>query len=239
MTYARQLRQETGVLKRSDYDPLDLRGRIELVNLVQHAGGPKSAIGEIMRNGQQVLVTNGHGFIGMNCLVRFDLEYRLKRRSPEVEILYGEDDVSYVKDDDLHPLKGNFVSTKVPFGFERRIEEGLSPEEYILYGRWRRSMRKSNRHPTLDEINQHYDPGRVGQVAFFMGDDESHQEVVLIRGWETIHVINYLGISELLPNPWERSRVVMADSKKGIRRLRKEIIGEELVPVRMEELRYS
>ena len=241
MSYSQQLRAETGVLERPDYDPLGLRGRIELVNLAQHAGGPKSAIGEIMRNGQHVLVTNGHGFIGKNCLVRFDLEHRIRPHA-NTDVLRGEDEAMFFADErsnddnlytlkaNLYPLKANFISTEVPWGFEERVKRGLSPEDYILYGRL-----KVDHIPSFQDVNRSYDPGKMGLFVYIRGESEN-QEIYLVSSGGVISVATYVGISELLLEPWKRSRVILAKSKKRIRELREEIIDESLIPIRMQPL---
>ncbi|MBI2134364.1 hypothetical protein HYU09_00090 [Candidatus Woesearchaeota archaeon] len=233
MNYAQSIRAETRVLARQDYDPLDLHGRIELVNLNHLARGPNSAVGEVLRNSQRVLVTNGQHFIGQVCLVRFDLEHRI-RHNPDVEILHGEDEAIFFgqghSDDYLYPLKANFISTEMPWGFEERIKGGLSPEEFILYGRM-----KPGPIPSFEAINRHYDPGKIGVFVYIRGNGENRQ-IYIVSIDEVIPVATYVAISDLLPRPHRRSRLVVVDSKKGIKALREEIIDKDIVPVRMEPL---
>ena len=238
MVYARLLRAKTEVLPRQDYDPLNLRGRIELVSLSRPAIGPNSAIGEVLRNDQNVLVTNGHRFIGKTCLVRFDLETKVRRFHPDVEILHGDDEAIFGDEDELYPLRGNFISTGLPFGFEKRAKEGIAPTDYILYTRWDKKMRKGNKYPTLDEVNMYFDPGRIGEFMYIGGKSYAkeglEEELVLINLWGERTLCRLFGIGDLLPDPTQRSRVVIAESKRRIKRLIEEIKAEGLVPIKME-----
>jgi len=230
MNYALPSGAESEILVRPETKPLDLRGMLELVSLIRPSG-PASAYGELKRYNQGVLVTNGRNFVGKVCLVRFDLEDDLAYGPPNIETVLSADDKPYLP-------RGNFISSTIPFGLEKRLQEGLKPEEYVLYARWREKMLRSGIYPSLDDVNHYYDPGEIGQFAYIKGNDETEQKIVLINYWNLNEVERYSTVAEILPNPWERSRVMIAESKRRIKQLIRDIIEEGLVPIRLEELRH-
>jgi len=74
------------------------------------------------------------------------------------------------------------------------------------------------------------------EVFLYIHGDGKDQEVYIVRPNELTLVPSYLKISELLPKADRRSRLVIVESKNRIKRLRKEIIAEGMIPVRMQPL---
>ncbi|MFA5993258.1 MAG: hypothetical protein WC796_06135 [Candidatus Pacearchaeota archaeon] len=72
--------------------------------------------------------------------------------------------------------RGNFIARNYPLEFR-----GISPQDYFLYSIWDKHWTRAEDYPTLDEINEHFEPGEMGRVIYFKrGFNESSGSVVIL-----------------------------------------------------------
>ncbi|MBR9704020.1 hypothetical protein GOV12_01305 [Candidatus Pacearchaeota archaeon] len=116
------------------------RGRLEKVRLTKRIT-KNISLGFI--NDNRVYVFNGPEYVNDECLIRFDFDIKTKRKLP----------------------LGNFITHNIPEDFL-----GLSHEEYILFALWTNDMEKREIAPTIEEIRQYYNPGKLTSFYFFSKD---------------------------------------------------------------------
>ena len=131
-------------------------------------------------------------------------------------------------------LHSSFVTSQIPHHFK-----GLAPEQYILYGLWRNYMHKEGRYPTLDEINQYFDPGKACDVLFAKEESSGFVSRVMItpRDIFNLETRSYRSIIPAkLPDPRRASRLVLANSRGELGQIIFAIKNAGIIPVEMENL---
>ena len=126
-----------------------------------------------------------------------------------------------------------FITSQVPQEFH-----SLAPPQYVLTGTWLPEMTSADSLPTLNEINQYYDPGDMPIVAYLKHGSTTRRG----RRWITSRGAisksdNFARLMRYLPDPHRASRVILAGSEEELERITKVILDYGLVPVRMEPLR--
>src|SRR3989338_6158878 len=132
-----------------------LEGRLEKARIVRASDVGKLAFGVLSNSDYKNLFAinglNGYleRYLSCECLVRFGLKNQ--------------------KSTHEHPL-ASFISCEIPKDFE-----GLSYEEFILYGEWNPAWTfNGKRVPSLEGINHRYDPGDMGGVIYLANNSSRH-----------------------------------------------------------------
>ena len=200
-----------------------LYGTLETVVLEKVHREPDTASGTIIRNGQRIYVSNGVPFLGQemqHVLVRTDTGLAVSgdpfRDNPR-----------------FLAQTGNYVASEIP---PEMIAMGfLGPREYILMGifPWQDGP------PSLEDINELYDPGRMGYAEYFpSGSLEG-------MGIHPKQVSTYAGgypeaiDRQLQKGIAKNSRVILVGSAGQIPELEHTIRDKGLIPVRMDSLRRT
>lgn len=102
----------------------------------------------------------------------------------------------------------NFIKSRILDGFA-----GFDAWEYVLVGLWEDGMKKKGQYPTLNEINNYYDPSDMPQAIYF-SDNNDLEKGVAITPKEIFEPDgNYERIlTKFLPNDEKSSRVVLVES---------------------------
>lgn len=185
----------------------ELRGRIEIVR-VGELISTHCSLGNL--NGQEILVSNGNGYEGVECLVKFDF---FKRKNLK--------------------LLSSFITSNILDG----VEEGVSPAEYILIGSWTPEMNKAGKVPTFKEYNRYFNPGSTKYFFYLLEGSTSRRHRVRVNSASS--TTQHKSISKIIrdfPDPYEQSRVIITESKKDLEMVVGKVEELGLRPVEMEPL---
>ena len=193
----------------------DLRGRLETVKLIY--GGDKICIGETYDKKRIKFLNYKKRKEDYLCLVRFDLK---------------------INEGYEYPL-GNFISSKIPLNFQ---SDGLSAENFIFFGKWKKYWIKGRDYPNVEELNLYYDPGHIGTFLYFerkRGGWGNGKKFKIQNSLQRIP--DYVSIRESiknwLPDPNENSRVVIAEAADELFSIKKQIETLGIMPIKMQPLR--
>ncbi len=189
-----------------------ISGRLEVVHL-EYDVGNDGAMGEVIRTGMKTVVAKGGPYVGGDCLVRFD------GRRPR-------------NDEDLR--KSSFLTTHIPKG----SEEGIDAKAYTFYALWEERMDQRDDLPTLNDINEFYDPGKMRQTAYIFQTDEGENEARLIHSSAVVPIefdFNKI-VHHYLPNGQGGSPVILAETEELMAKAAREILKQGKWPIRLEAL---
>jgi hypothetical protein len=159
------------------------------------------------------ILKNCANFEGKECIVRFDLNQK--------------------KSDPF----GNFITSDLS------QHNSLSSEDYLLLGLWEKDMNKKGQFPTLEEINQYYDPGEMPQAVYlskghYRDSDRTYGRVAITCKEPFILTTSVTGIIRgKLPDPRRKSRVILTETEEDIGKVTESARNLQLFAVRMERLR--
>ncbi|MEM3113214.1 MAG: hypothetical protein QXI33_02205 [Candidatus Pacearchaeota archaeon] len=197
----------------------DLRGRLEKVKIISHYRN-RCSIGLVdykKDSETEVFVSDSGNYNGKSILVRFN---------------------SFIKQGKTKPL-GNFISSKVPKKFN-----GLSPEQFILVGYWDKQWSipdEEEFYMPFSHLNKYYEPGRIGNFIYLTNSSYNNIFRVFPDGYDIIsnEICFKELVYDLLPNPYEHSRVILSESKKRIMDIKRESRKLGLKAIEMEPLRTT
>ena len=195
---------------------IPLLGTLETV-VLSHVHKSITARGTIIRNGNPIYVSNGTQALGkgiVNILARTDTPVEVMKRKGLPK---------------LSAQTGNFVSSYIPE--EIKNLGWLASDAYCLLG----VLKWPGYWPSLAEINDTFDPGRMGKTAYFIknGDGmwlDSKGPIERTNNYSDaifIHLHN---------DPAAYSRVILASSEAQLPELETSVKEKGLIPVRMEPL---
>jgi len=158
----------------------------------------------------KLLVSNGKN-IGADSLVRIDSKPKSLERG----------------------LIGSFITSNIPPGFK-----DLSNQEYILFALWEKRMKKTGRYPTIEEINQYFNPGSIIHTYFVSsnpGVNRSTRTLIYHGGYHTSNPTTKKMIDTLTLNM--RARLIIGEADYLMNPLVESIRDKGLVPIIMEPLK--
>jgi hypothetical protein len=187
---------------------MDLKGRLELVNIVEHLNN-NSSRGFVSRlNSPQGVIVHRVGLpVSGETIVRIDIA----GKKAEKDYIYG-----------------NLISREIPPFFS--TEKGLSPEDYILYCTYPDLLPQD-----LGELNKLYDPGKIGR-AVVIHDYNAISLIRPKNGAK--HLLRTRGIQdilEFLPNYSTNSRVVIFANDELVKPFVKRFRNEGIYPIKMQK----
>lgn len=125
----------------------------------------------------------------------------------------------------------SFITSQVPDNFTV-----LPANKYVLLGIWEKYMQKSNKYPTLNEINKYYDPHDMPQ-AIFLTEAKWDRAAIQPKGVWNIGKDYSTIIAKKLPNPHRSSRIIICETKEQILEVNQELVNQDLIGIVMEALR--
>jgi hypothetical protein len=160
---------------------------------------------------QSIYVVNGANYVGQECLVRFD------------SIQHGM----------ALPL-ANFLTSQLD-----GHPDSLPKEDYILYALWREGIFRTNRAPTMQEIERYYNPGKKSCVLFISKMANSRRGKFRINhNNQDIACSSFSKCIRDLPNPQYSARLVVAEGEEQLQKVRTAIEGNGWVPILLEAMKY-
>lgn len=127
---------------------------------------------------------------------------------------------------------GNFVTSQIPAEFL-----GLSYSQYILFALWEERMKKEKRFPTIEEVNQYFDPGNIVHTYFLSQEhrkDRRNRVLIYHRGYSASKISTKKMIETLTRR--RRTRIIIAESEVLMRPIVDYVKNMGLVPITMEPL---
>ena len=168
-----------------------LEGRLEVAKIIKlnSKGHPVGFLQRRDLDQRKVIVRYAGDYIGKLCVVRFDYTYK---------------NLAF-------PPLGSFLSNKIPNNFS-----GLSANQFILYGFWHDSWRKSGRYPILKDIKQHFGLGDIDKVVYTYMDKGVKDKCNKFLISEPPPIPLYYSfrklIEEMINNPLRNSQVIIVNS---------------------------
>ena len=172
-------------------------------------------------NGHTVLVRNGRKGIpkenqkySKKSLVKFDSYRKENRKFPAV----------------------NFLTSYVPKNFE-----GLSRENYVLLGEWEPRMSKVKEFPTIEEIQEYYNPGEL-ILAYYIqeGSSNSYGRMLIIK--ESVNPIKGRTFGEIIQKGIRRQKggksapLILVEDELELEKMIEKAFELEIYPVVMQAL---
>jgi hypothetical protein len=173
---------------------------------------PSNNLVDDAANNLLVCIANAAKYKGKKCLARFDF---------------------YTGKGMQIPL-GNFITSHIPDNKQIQDFCGLAPEEYLLYGKWSEEWHFSGKFPTIEQVNNYFDPGKMGCALFFKTNQKK------ARIWKNNFLqlrcdFNY-AVENNLPNAKKWSRVVIFKSDECFLSLEKYAEENNLFLIEMEPI---
>ncbi len=157
---------------------------------------------------QDIYVVNGGNYVGQECLVRFDL------------VQSG-----------ITLLLANFLTS------DSSQPSNLPKEDYVLYALWKEGIFRKGRAPTMQEIEQYYNPGRKSHLLFVRKDSNSRKGRFKVNPQDHSFAGATIGRNiRDLPDPKYSARLVVAEGEKQLLRVKTSIEENGLVPILLEPL---
>ncbi len=191
-----------------------LEGRLEIAHIT-YPKGESHAIGWIdYKDGvRKVFVLGAARYRGKPCLVRFPFDIYYGGKSPFA----------------------TFISSSIPKSFS-----GLGPDEYVLIGRWEREWPRSRHAPTLEQVNIHYSPGKMGHYLYLKPINTNIQQIffrVNENGPTLFDVSMEDAVKYKLSDSSKYARVIIVEARENIPILANIIKSAGLVPIRMDPIK--
>ncbi len=197
-----------------------LEGRLEVAEIIRPIRDTRSncAIGKLLLgnrdyNNGNVLVANAVNHIGKKCLVRLD---------------------NYLRQGINMPF-ANFISSSIPDNPIIEDLHGLKPEDYLFYGMWTKELINGN-YPTFNEINNLFDPGKMGSLLFFK--NRAEKAVIWLKNFRILDQYQPdLLIEKNHKSSHDGSKVILIQSRDFLTYLKGYAREKDISLIEMEPLR--
>jgi hypothetical protein len=187
-----------------------LEGKLKTVELLRPIGKNNSALGVF--NGQYTIVTdacNARGLKSQIATVRFPFN-----------CLYSDHDTpvcTYINSDNSGEI------------------DGLTNDKYVLLANWKSRMGNLEQNPSLEKVNEFFDPGKLGFTLFIYNTDFPTPKAMTI-GYQGIRRFekpfeNLL--TENLPKREHNCKMIISKGRKTTQNVENTIKELGYVPVRI------